>query len=321
MNLKKKPKENLKVSSGDERAKLTRTEAIILNRFTQKYETPSQIAVKEGKSLSCVYVHLSNIRRKGWLDHAGNTLRKRRALPKEPKDFVSVRGRLEAQQWVIRILWAGPRYKERLKRKENFIPDLDGNYLKLHKELIEIYSNRVFYGEPKEAFKSSLVYWEHFVRKLEHKLNVVLIKPGEADNWRLVKGGEYALEDSPIAKKAFVDGSKIRFFWPDDGKLFFTCDWSEVLEHEHHHPEYSKLHAERLKKQIVDFSRYDPRTNSELESLFSRIVDFQAKQAELNKETAAGLASVLAVQSPGRNVNSIVQPELDADEAVRRYTG
>lgn len=299
--------------------------------FTVERLTQRQIAEKCGLSLNAVKCFFSRLRRKGLLnpanvgvsrDGGGWGSRNSKGVAKGVAS--SEVWRVEAQQLKVRIISGSDSYA-RMLRSGNLVQDFEGCQLRLYPEMIEIYSRVHFFGsDVNAAYARSLEFWDGFGRRLENQFKIILIKP-RANNWLFVKGCEVALQGSEIARQAEVDGSRIRLFARDDGKLWFSCDWSngkaKGYEHETHHPVRGKLDAERIERQLWDWSLNDPRTNSELDSLVSRLVEASVRQAELNKETAAGLSAVVKLLYPSQKPDAgDIKPD-DGLSELRKYTG
>lgn len=117
---------------------------------------------------------------------------------------------------------------------------MDGNTIKLHNKIIEIYSGQNFSGKDEDqADGKAMEYWTRFGHRLEHELNIILIKP-RVSNWKRVKQ-EFATTDSELAKHIEQRGEgRIQVYTTDDGKLWFTTDHSFTAEHETHHSKTAK---------------------------------------------------------------------------------
>ena len=266
-------------------SKITKAEKEVLHLLTKEFLTVKQIAIRRKTSDKAVYKIISKIKKKGiltGLNKRGDTIQ-----PK-PQEC-----RLHGQQFHINILYKDHRYKSHIK-KTNMI-ELDGNTIMMYPNSVEIYSNTSFYAddEHKATFKS-LLYWNRIFRKLENQLSIILIK-SRKQNIKLVQQ-HYAETNNEIAKDCNNQADKIRIYAQEDGKLCFMIDNSFNLnEAETTHPTTAKRDYTQFKKQINDWRINNPPTLSEIMHLVNEM-------AETNKETAAGLNTVVNLLKPNNNI-------------------
>jgi hypothetical protein len=162
----------------------------------------------------------------------------------------------------------------------------------LYKNSIEIYSGKgiSFFGKDEQiATTKSLEYWKRFFTRLEHELNIILIKP-RSRNIRIVNQ-HYAKPNSEIYKNILEKtGKHIKIYAKEDGKLAFVTDDSfGMREDETVHPKTAKSDRGAIDKQINDWRLNNPPTSSELHS---------------NQQF---LTNALTVQT--RNINRFVESE------------
>lgn len=280
---------------------LTTTELLVYTLFTQERLTPRKIASRLKKKPNSIYVHLHNIRKKGLINPAGEgVLRKGGGVLNNLK---SGDLRLEAQQFKIRILWASSKYYDSLKVC-NVINDFKGNRVLLYDDMIEVYSRKHFHGEDVELVsKESFEYWEGWARKLEARLGIIILKEGY-QNWKIVKSGEYARENSDVAEQA-VGIRELEKIRGEDGKVWWQIDWSNQEkgpEDETVHPVRSKADRNIVDYYLNDFRENSPPNNSELYALLAESVADRREAWKMHRETNAALAAVLKLMKPPSSV-------------------
>jgi hypothetical protein len=234
---------------------LTATEKEVLPLISDEFLTIKQIQIRRQCSFQAVYKILKRIKEKGFLDSGLN--RVNLSQPSNPNDI-----RLHGQEFNIKLLSQSEKYQSNIKKSN--ILFLDGNTIKLYRNSIEVHSGNSFLGKSaQEAEVKSLIYFKRFFARLENELGIIFYKP-RTRNIRLVNQ-HYARGDSEIAENAIAHNKQIRVFSDEDGKLcYITDDSFGFKEDETVHPTTAKIDREAIDKQINDWRRNNPPTNSQL---------------------------------------------------------
>jgi hypothetical protein len=154
------------------------------------------------------------------------------------------------------------KYQKHLKKSNTIF--LDGNTIRLYKNSIEIYLGHSFFGKTtNEAENKSLSYLQRFLTRLEHDLDIMIIK-NRARNIKIVNQ-HYARGDSEICDNAHKNKKRVWVYAEEDDKLCFITDDSFGLrEDETLHPTTSKKDRKAIDKQVNDWRLNNPPTNSQL---------------------------------------------------------
>lgn len=288
---------------------LTPTENEILNLIREGYTTAARIAAKRGTGRKAAYKVIRSLKLKGFIKSSFGLVETTDPTPTPPKRLSTNYVRVHGQQFSIQILNRTAFY-DKARAKGNVV-SWKGHTIKLHRNSIEVYGRCDFTGETaQEAFNASLEYWNKFFMQMENRFRCVLIKP-QKQNVRMV-AMHIADVNNPLARKARLDHRKIQIYGNDDGRLWATCDFSNLFdEFECVHPETAKPDFEKTaERQLNDWRDNNPPTLSELHATISRMVELQEKQQtqlgemnRLHKETAAGLASVVKLFGVNQNGN------------------
>lgn len=232
---------------GGDYSSLSAEQKEILDMLTIEYETPKRVALRRGTSIQAVYKTINKLKRKG-ID-----LKKNRGKEISDRTFKPQNHqiRLHGEQYLIKIIWKDNKYKEILKRANHI--EIDGNYVKLWQDSIEVYSNQSFYGKDvNESFVASNIYWNRYFRVLENEVKCILVKPRN-QNIKLVKC-HFAETNNELSIE--VDNQGDRFFkipTDDDGKIWCLVDNSFNLhELETIHPKTAKQDMEKVKAVFND---------------------------------------------------------------------
>lgn len=290
------PKKPLKLK-GDS-PKLTKKEQQVLTLLTTDFLTVKQVALRRHCSVQAVYEIKKRLEKKGVLSRTFKNLEKKRCT------FKGFGVRLHGQEFNIKLLWQSPVYKRYVGKLLFF----DGNSVRCYKNSVEVYGKKSFEAEDEhKATAESLVYWERFFSVLENDLKVLLVKPRK-NNIELVKA-HYAEVNSEMAREAEVSGEKIRIYARDDGKLWFMIDNSfNLFEAETQHRDTSKRDLGIVRKHLNDWRDNDPPTLSETMRVLDTFALLLREQAEVNKETAAGLNAVVKLLNI-QNVENVEKVE------------
>lgn len=272
---------------------LTNAEKEVLKLITEKHLTRKQIEVKRNCSRQAVHKLFTSLKKKGAFNIGLQKTEKNLCSCQPNKKNVN-QTRLHGQEFNIKIISQDHNY-QRLLKKSNILYR-DGHTIKLYKNSIEIYAGKgaSFYGrDAQEADRKASEYWQKFFTRLEHELKVILIK----ERSRNIKevNHHYSRENSEIhANVLKTTGKHIRVFCPLDGKLAFITDDSFGLkEDETVHPVTAKQDRRAIDKHINDFRLNNPPTLSE-------VMVIMKEQAELNKETSAGLLTIANLLKPSQ---------------------
>lgn len=258
---------------------LTPSEIEVLNYLSIDFLTESQIALKRKCSQQAVNRIVQRLREKGIINAVNKVVVKSRPTP-QPTHAI----RLHAQEFNIKIIHKDERYISRLKKSNNLF--IDGNRVLLYKNSIEVYATQMFFGESAQSATSkSFVYWNYFFTKLENDLKIIIIKD-RYQNIKLVNA-HYAEIHNEFAKDCNINAEKIKITTTEDGKLWFLIDNSFNLhEAETVHPQTAKPDIENVTRFFNDIRDKNPPTNSEVMLLLT-------ESLKINKETAAGLNTVV----------------------------
>lgn len=237
--------------------KLTKTEAEILNLLSKEFLTIKEITQRRKTTKQAVYKIIRKLKEKGVIS---KTLKK--VYFSGCGNHQNLPIRLHAQEINIQILYKTSKY-QKLKEESNVII-IDGNTINLYNNSIIIYSGHSFYGKDEgEATRNSWDYWLGLITRLEHDLDVILIK-NRKHNIKLVKN-HYAYTESEVCKNAIENNDKILIPTTDDGKIWFITDDSFGLkEDETIHPETAKQDRNTIDLYVNDWRDNKPLTNSQI---------------------------------------------------------
>lgn len=272
---------------------MTPTETQIYELYIDLRLTPKAIAARLKTSPNNIYVHLHNLRKKGFINPTGHG-----NLKKNEGEYLKKDLRLDGMQWKINIIAPTEKYHRQML-KSNVIPDFLGVYVVMYKDSIEAYSKVEIARDhsAQDVAAAASDFWLRWARKLENRLGIVILKSGY-QNWKLVKSGDFAREASAVAQKWTEGGEKFAIHSPTDGKVFYWVDWSKWRkgigpEDETVHPMTSKLDRERIDKHYVDWHMNDPMTNTELQGALSAVLRVNTDTSGHVKEIGAGLRGLL----------------------------
>jgi len=270
--------------------KLTESEKQVLYLLSEEYLTPKRVAIRLKCSHQNVYKIIKNLRKKGAISKNFKSVEKSDApsmLPRNIQQVVTNEIRLHSQEYNILILNKDIRYKE---RKSNLI-EIDGNTIRLFRNTIEIYIGHSFYGDDaNEAHNKSMKYLKRLIRRIEYDLKIILVKD-RTQNIREVKA-HYSEMNNELAKDMNNKKEKLMITAEEDGKNWLSIDNSFNLdEMETIHPETSKEDMDKIKPFFNDLRENKPPNLSEMMILIKEVV-------EVNKETSAGLNSIVQLLKP-----------------------
>jgi DNA-binding CsgD family transcriptional regulator len=238
---------------------LTDAEKEVLHLLTDEFLTIKQIQQQRNCSLQAVYKIIKKLKQKGAFNNGLNKVENI-----EPT-FNLTDLRLHSQEMNIRIISQSPKYQTDIEKSNTLF--IDGNTIRLYKNSIEIYSGQTFYGKTvDESEKKSLDYWKRFIARLEHDLNIILMK-NRARNIKIVNQ-HWARGDSEICDNSREYRERVWVYAEEDGKLaFITDDSFGFREDETVHPITAKRDRQAIDKQVNDWRLNNPPTNSELSNI------------------------------------------------------
>ena len=285
---KKKKKVDFEVDSqGSNTVKLSPVETEILHLLTVEFLTPKQVSNRRGTTSEATYKIIRKLKEKGLINRYFQKVDFFQC-PTQPKStFEGLR--VHGLEFNIKLIYKSEKYRCSLLKGNIFV--LDGNTIRLYSDSLEVYGNKSFYGEDEnKAMRQVFNYFNRFFIKLESHLKIVIVKP-RSQNISIVKC-EFAEVNNELARDCGDKSEKIKVFTRGDGKLWFLIDNSFNLhEIETVHRDTAKRDMQAVRKQFNDMRDNNPPTLSEVLELIYLVT-------EQNKETAAGLTSVVELMKP-----------------------
>jgi DNA-binding CsgD family transcriptional regulator len=273
-------------------SKTTKRETEVLHLLTKEFETPKQVAIRLQISDKRVYQIIKNLKKKGLITGHFQAIEK---VGGSIQGGINKKLRLHGQQFHIQLIYRGDRFKDKVSK----LITVDGNSIMVYRDSIEVYSNTFFFGSDVDKVTAdSLRYWTKLFVRLESELDCIILKP-RVDNIKLVKQGEYAEVNNELAIECKKQAEKIRVYSDDDGKLWFQVDNSfNMDEAETVHPVTSKRDMGDIIKPFMNTLRNNPNVLEDLFKAIRLMQETQGVQAQLNKETAAGLSAMVELLKP-----------------------
>lgn len=284
--------------------KLTPTEEQVLNLITEEFLTIKQVSLRRQTSIQAVYKTLKKLKEKGALTGGLKEVEKNQGSDFKPSNQI----RLHGQEFNIKILYQDKTYQKQLNKSN--ILFLEGHTIKLYRNSIEVYAGEgtsFFADNPDRAFSKSLKYWKKFFHRLEHELKSILIKP-RSRNIRQVNA-HYARGNSEISEKAIEEHKQIRIYAEEDGKLaFITDDSFGFKEDETVHPKTSKPDRKAIDKQVNDWRKFNPPTNSQLSTHLAKLIKINTKDMIKREEYSRDIVEHKeAIKKLGRGINKLTK--------------
>ncbi|KKN54759.1 hypothetical protein LCGC14_0589110 [marine sediment metagenome] len=295
--VEKKPAKWL--NKGGKLSELPSSQLQVLELFTKEFLTPRKIAIRRQTTQSAVYKILDKLRKKGLLTiHQGGVEKIGMTIqPSAAKKRNIHTIRLHGEKYNIKILFKDERYKERIKAEKKL--NVDGNVVLLYPNAVVVHSGQNFFGD--DAIKSTskaVEYWGRFFAILENQLKVLLVKPRHDNINRFA--AHYAEINNELARKANVEGEKIKVYARDDGKLWFLIDNSFNLheaETVHGHTSYDDMHSV-VQPFFNDLRENKPLLLSEMLALMKDQASLGLKTTENLNEVASGLNILIKLNKP-----------------------
>ena len=289
-------------SQGTNSPKLSQSEIDVLHLLTNEFLTPKQVSIRRQTGRSATYKIIKKLKKKGLISLSQKSGHKiRGTLDPSTKDLKAFRlkneVRLHGQEFNVRILFRDQRYD--VLRKNSNLVNVDGNTVRLFRDSLEVYSGKSFYADTvHKATVRSFDYWDRIFARLENDFKIIIIK-SRYQNVRLVNQ-HYSEINNEFAEECEKKAEKIRIYTNEDGKLWFTVDNSFNLhEAETQHPDTAQQDMSDVVRPFFnDLRDNKPPSLSQVMAVLDKIVLSNEKAAEINKETAAGLNSVVKLMRP-----------------------
>ena len=212
-------------------------------------------------------------------------------------------------------------YSQEFIEKSNIL-FIDSNTVRLYKNSIEVYSGNSFHGKSTgQAEKKSLEYFNKFFARLEHELNITLVKP-RSRNIRIVNQ-HYARGDSEVCDNARKEGERIWIHAAEDGKLaFITDDSFGFREDEAVHPKTAKPDRKNIDKQINDWRLKDPPTNSQLAGHLNQLVSVatedMVKRGEYSQDIVEHKNAIVTLNKGIKKLTKVIGGVLEENMNLKR---
>lgn len=218
--------------------KITKSEKEVLKLLTEDYLTPKQIQIRRQTSRQAVHKIIKKLKEKGVLNQFFEKVDK--STPTcQPKLYYRYHG----VQLHIGILWKDHRY-EKILNKSNLI-QLDNNTIRIYPNCIEVYIRKDFISDTEEkATIKGFEYFNRIISKLENNLSLILIKQGYQNI--KIAAQHYSEVNNELAKETNLNNKKIKVYTNEDGKLWFSIDYSFNLN------EAETLHPKTAQKDMRD---------------------------------------------------------------------
>jgi hypothetical protein len=282
---------------------LSPARAEIYGYFEYEGLTSSQIAARRGCSKRYVRKVHQWLKNQGILSMVPPPLLEGGEAPRNLRNLFGVEKqenrRLHAQKFRVEIIDSSPRYHE----KVNVSLTVDGNNVQCFEKVLLIQANdKSFYGVTEdEAFEVSMVYWRNFFRRLEHDLNIVILKE-RCQNIQMTYA-EWATGPCELSREMEERGGRIMVYDSVDGKLRYTTDKSLGHEREAHHYRKGKEDSETGNRFIEDVLEHpEAPTFTELVKVIKLQGNNIERQGKHLEEAAAGLNSIIKVLNPKKEV-------------------
>lgn len=272
---------------------LPKEQAEILKMLTVDYLTVKQIASRREKSVRSVYKIVAKLKKKGLL--AGGSQRgfTNPGVPLRGGGFTTENKylkeiRLHAEHFLVDFISVPRGFRSRFPVGSRLV--VDGDTVFFWRDKVEIYSNRSFFGSDVDVCdRDSFSFWSVFLRKLEDRFGLILLKPGVSNVLRV--RAEFAEVGNELAVVSRKEREKIRVIG-GDGRAWLVADFSHSLD------ELETVHKDRSKEDmglVVAPFFNDLRKNP---VLLSEVVGIVASLARESRETASGLRAVVELLKP-----------------------
>lgn len=204
---------------------------------------------------------------------------------------------VHAQRWRALVHFKSAKYLKNPRLLLSSFPDgLGGSvFVDCMNDIILLRSNgQKFWGSSEEeAVWVSVDFWIAILRRLEHRLGVVIIKKGSVDMVQTY--AEYETSDSVVCEDAAKRGVMWRVFDDKDGKFRLSTDMSNGgRNHETHHQK-TGLSDSEIWNRHVNFILDSPISAEEIAKTLQFVVKAQAINVKQIKELSEGMAVVAAM--------------------------
>lgn len=260
--------------------KVTNAEKEVAFYLTEEFLTVKQIALRRKTSVQSVYKIIKRLKEKGVIDNQKKKVENTDIALDNHHPI-----RLHKYHLRVNIIFKDTRYKG-IRERANIV-DVDGNTIQLFRDSILVRVDKNFYGDKAEKclFKAT-EYGNRLLRKLEDQLKIILVKP-RYQNIKMFNL-HFAEVNNEIATEYEQDGSKLRLYADEDGKLAIIIDKSfNFRELEFIHPDTATQDTENVLRHIRDWrSNPETPTNTEIERLVHELRKDMQEIALLIKENA-----------------------------------
>jgi len=204
---------------------------------------------------------------------------------------VSFKNNVHAQRVRFFVSFMSDRYRSHPNSYfKDFLPDVN---IQCKGRVIYGYASKKFDGvDEASALENSLDFWNHVIRRLEDRFNIVIGGRGKPAFEFMYE--ETETRDSDLAGDAVDRGRRWVVNHDDDGKLRLATDWSDgELNHETYHSRDGHVDS-------LTFNRHmNSILNNPSAPSYSELVKLVCVQADLNKDTAEftkeGAAAMLSL--------------------------
>jgi len=265
-------------------AKLTKAEKEVIDLLENEKLTKKQILIRRGCTRQALNKLIRKIKQKGLYSEQKKKVSKIGTAWKPRKPI-----RVHGQKFKLTIIFKDSRYIK-LMEKNNLIY-VDSNTVKLYKNAVIVYGTQSFEAETVDkAIAKSLAYYQKLFYTLENDLKIILMKPRKHN----IKMYDCHVSEmnNELAEDCNNKAEKIRVYTSDQGKLWFMIDNSFNINE----AETLGATAAPDMQDIVRPFFNDLRDNEAV--TMTMIKQSILALANENKETAAGLASVVKLITP-----------------------
>jgi hypothetical protein len=213
---------------------LTKVEAEIYTYLCEEGLTVSQVAARRGCSKQYVRKVRSKLKNKGFFLKVAQMVAPQGgdSATSATKKVVTIK-RLHAQKFRVELIY--PVSDKYVNSYVGSVFWLDGNAVQCYRDVVLVQSRKDFVADSEQkAIELSMVYWERFLRKLESRLGVHILKEGKHNITCTYE--EDATGPCDLSRECEKRGKRIEIYWSDakGGKLRYSTDKSLAYEREGH---------------------------------------------------------------------------------------
>lgn len=211
---------------------------------------------------------------------------------------VSFKNNVHAQRVRFFVSFMSDKYKSH--PNSNFKEFIPGVNIQCKGRVIYGYASKKFDGvDEVAALNNSLDFWNHVVRRLEDRLNIVIGGRGKPAFEFLYE--ETETRDSELGADAVDRGKRWIVTHDDDGKLRLCTDWSDDgINHETYHSRDSHVDSLTFNRHMNSILNNPNAPNhAEIVKLLYAQADINKETAEFTKESAAAMLSLVKFLDSG----------------------